>query len=134
MFALHPVLAADTVEIATWELSQVRLMKDANYPWLILIPVRHGITGMHELTADDGVTLMTEIARASRGLETLCNPDRINVAALGNMVPQLHVHVIARFESDPAWPGPVWGAVTRKNYGDEDLHHTIAAIKQVIRS
>jgi len=130
MFALHPVLAADTVEITTWDLCQLRLMKDANYPWLVLVPARNGITGMHQLAASDGATLMTEITRASDLLEKAHKPDRINVAALGNMVPQLHVHVIARFETDPAWPGPVWGAARRKDYSDEGMRRAVAAFEQ----
>ncbi len=132
MFTLHPRLAADTAPIATWELCHIRLMLDANYPWLVLVPARPDLTGMHQLTADDGATLMTEISRASHRLETLYNPTRINVAALGNMVAQLHIHVIARLDSDPAWPGPVWGAVPGKVYSDDDLRRTVSSIAQAL--
>ncbi len=125
MSELHPRLAADTLPLATWELSQVRLMNDANYPWLILVPARKNVTGLHQLSPQDGAALMSEINRASMALEQLYTPSRINVAALGNMVSQLHIHVIARFENDAAWPGPVWGAVPTKDYGDEDLRQTV---------
>jgi len=132
MFTLHPQLATDTLEIATWDLSRVRLMKDANYPWLILIPARDSLTGIHQLSAADATTLMSEISHVSRVLDMIYTPARINVAALGNVVPQLHIHVIARFEHDPAWPGPVWGAVSTKDYGDKDLQRTAATIKEAL--
>ncbi len=132
MFIMHPRLAADTIEITSWKLSRVRLMKDANYPWLVLVPARDGITGIHQLPTTEAATLMTEISRASRALEELYRPSRINVAALGNMVPQLHVHVIARFENDPAWPGPVWGALPDQDYPDDDLQRTIATLGRAL--
>ena len=133
MFTLHPQLAADTLEIATWGVSRVRLMKDANYPWLILVPARDGLTGMHQLNAADATAVMSEISLASRALDIAFTPARINVAALGNVVPQLHIHVIARFEHDPAWPGPVWGAVPTKGYTDDNLQLTLASIKQSLK-
>lgn len=84
-------------------------MNDSRYPWLILVPEHPGLRDLHDLRNDDQVTAMTEIDLASRALQHLHSPDKINVAALGNMVPQLHIHVIARFTHDPAWPAPVWG-------------------------
>jgi len=132
MFTLHPLLAADTIEIATWGVSRVRLMKDANYPWLLLIPARAGLTGMHQLNAADATTVMSEISLASRALDMIYTPARINVAALGNVVPQLHIHVIARFEDDPAWPGPVWGTGLAQDYSDEKLQRTLASVKQAL--
>ncbi|NQV47894.1 MAG: HIT family protein [Rhodospirillaceae bacterium] len=121
MFALHPALAADTIEIVDWPLSKILLMDDATYPWLILVPARPGLTGLHELGPSDGQIMMDEIQRASGALKNLYKPDRINVAALGNVVEQLHVHVIARFTSDGAWPAPVWGAQPRRPYGGDAL-------------
>jgi len=134
MFALHKTLAADTHPIIEWDLSHVRLMKDANYPWLILIPARTGIEGIHQLTDRDRGLLMQEIQRASETLETVFQPDRINVAALGNVVEQLHVHVIARFQSDPAWPAPVWGTCPRVEYEQDDLQEIVATIKKAFDS
>ncbi len=109
MFQLHPRLEADTVPLARLDLCQVRLMNDATFPWLILVPEREGVTEIHRLEAADRTTLVEEIARVSRTLEALYHPDKLNVGALGNLVPQLHVHVVARYRSDRAWPGPVWG-------------------------
>lgn len=118
MFTLHPRLRADTAPVADWPLCRVLLMNDSSYPWLILVPRRDGIAEITDLVPADQLILMREIAAASSGLRALVSPDRINVAALGNMVPQLHVHVIARFTADPAWPRPVWGAVPPVPYGD----------------
>ena len=107
-FALHPRLAADTAQIARWPLCRILLMNDARFPWLILVPERPGLREIHDLAAADRATLAEEIARASRLLQDRFQADKINVAALGNQVQQLHVHVIARFAGDPAWPKPVW--------------------------
>jgi diadenosine tetraphosphate (Ap4A) HIT family hydrolase len=109
MFALHPQLEADTHLVADWPLCRVLLMNDSRYPWLILVPRQDQVVEITELAAADQAILMGEIARASTLLRGLFDPRRINVAALGNMVAQLHVHVIARFETDDAWPKPVWG-------------------------
>ncbi len=110
MFELHPRLAADTAPIAELALSSLRLMEDAEIPWLILVPRRLNITELHHLPAADRVELGDEMTRAAQALETLFHPDKINIGALGNLVPQLHIHVVARFRRDRAWPGPVWGA------------------------
>lgn len=120
-FQLHDRLVADTRELARWTLCRVLLMTDSQYPWLILVPEREGARELHDLSPSDQCQLMAEISQASRALETVFLPDKLNVGALGNMVQQLHVHVIARYESDPAWPGPVWGAVPAKPYGAGEL-------------
>jgi len=108
-FTLHERLATDTVEIARWPLSLVLLMNAQQWPWLILVPQRPGLRDLHEVRPADHASLMTDITRASRALIQLFRPDKVNVAALGNIVPQLHIHIIARHTTDPAWPRPVWG-------------------------
>jgi diadenosine tetraphosphate (Ap4A) HIT family hydrolase len=118
MFALHDGLARDTFALATWSLSRVLLMNDSAYPWLILVPEREGARDLVDLAARDRSTLIEECARASSILRTMVKPDKLNVAALGNVVPQLHVHVIARFTSDPAWPKPIWGVRPPTPYGE----------------
>ncbi len=110
-FDLHPQLAADGLFLADWPLCRVLRMNDRTYPWLILVPRIGGIREIIDLEASEQQILMQEIARASEALKRLRRPHKINVAALGNMVPQLHVHVIGRDEGDPAWPKPVWGVV-----------------------
>ncbi len=115
-FALDPRLDADSIAVAELPLSAVRLMRDASYAWLLLVPRRAGITEIVDLSAEDRVRLIEEIALASAALRAEVACDKLNVAALGNMVPQLHVHVIARRRDDPAWPKPVWGAAPAKAY------------------
>jgi diadenosine tetraphosphate (Ap4A) HIT family hydrolase len=129
IFALHERLTADTTMLADWPLCRVLLMNDASYPWLILVPRRAGLTEIHELAADGRSLLIEEIARASLALESKFEADKINVGALGNMVPQLHVHVIARFRSDPAWPGPVWGKQPPIPYEPAALQERMAALR-----
>ncbi|MEX2451816.1 MAG: HIT family protein [Rhodospirillales bacterium] len=121
MFKLHPVLEKDTVAVASLALSRVLLMNDARFPWLILVPQREGMREIHKLSRADQTQLMTEAMRASEILEALFAPDKINIGALGNLVEQLHVHVIARFTTDAAWPGPVWGYGTAEPYAPDEL-------------
>jgi diadenosine tetraphosphate (Ap4A) HIT family hydrolase len=115
-FVLHPRIETDSLAVADLPLSALRLMRDANYPWLILIPRRSALTEIVDLSADERVQLMTEIALASEALRAEAAPEKLNVAAIGNMVRQLHVHVVARRTGDAAWPKPVWGAAPAKPY------------------
>jgi diadenosine tetraphosphate (Ap4A) HIT family hydrolase len=118
-FELSPRLAADSIFLTDWPLCQLRLMDDARFPWLILVPRRPGLEEWTELSRDDQVALSAEIAQAGRGLAQMFRPKKLNVGALGNIVRQMHVHVIARFETDAAWPGPVWGQGNRVSYERE---------------
>lgn len=115
-FTLDPRLAADTAEVGDLTLSRVLLMDDARFPWLILVPRRPAVAEVTDLSEADAGTLWREIRLAVGVMQALSNPDKVNVGALGNVVAQLHVHVVGRFRSDPAWPGPVWGFETRKPY------------------
>lgn len=108
-FALDPRLAADTLPVGDLALSLVLLMNDARHPWLILVPRRPGLVELTDLGESDAAALMAELRVATSVMLDLAKPDKVNVAALGNVVAQLHVHVVGRFMSDPAWPGPVWG-------------------------
>lgn len=129
MFQLHPQLAADTVPVANWPLCQVLLIKDANYPWLVLVPARDDLRDFDDLAPDDLQQASAEIVRASRALKTVFTPDKINVGALGNMVPQLHIHLIARFADDPAWPQPVWGVVPALPYTADALESRLTLLR-----
>lgn len=120
-FLLHPTLARDTVEVTRLALCRVLLMKDRRFPWLILVPEREEVREIHELSAADRAVLIEEIARAGETLQRLFQPAKVNVGALGNLVPQLHVHVVARFTTDPAWPGPVWGSGAAEAYAEEEI-------------
>lgn len=108
-YALDARLARDTVFVAHWKLSEVRLLDDAQFPWLVLVPRRPGVFELDQLSAGDHSVLMQEIMRAMRALRGLTACEKLNVGALGNIVRQLHVHVVARRQDDAAWPGPVWG-------------------------
>jgi diadenosine tetraphosphate (Ap4A) HIT family hydrolase len=108
-FVLHPRLEADTVFVADWRLSRVLLMNDARYSWLVLVPRTADAVELFDLKEADRAKLMEEVSAAGEMLKRLTGAAKINVGALGNLVPQLHVHVVARSLGDPAWPGPVWG-------------------------
>lgn len=131
-FALHPDLVRDTIEIARLPLCRVGLMNDATYPWLVLSPMLPALRDFHDVPPAHHVALMEEIGRASRALQQVYKPDKMNVAALGNATPQLHIHVIARFAGDPAWAKPVWGIVPAKPYEPAALGETIAKIRKAL--
>lgn len=109
-FALDPTLEADTIPVGGLGLSSLLLARDARFPWLILVPRRAGLVEIVDLAPPDRAALLEEIAAVSEALRATTGCDKLNVAALGNQVRQLHVHVIARFHADPAWPRPVWGS------------------------
>jgi diadenosine tetraphosphate (Ap4A) HIT family hydrolase len=115
-FALDARLAADTIEIGDLALSRLLLMNDARFLWLILVPRQDGLSELVDLSAADRAILMEEIVAVSQAMVGSPGVEKINVGALGNVVRQLHVHVIARNALDPAWPGPVWGVGTPQHY------------------
>jgi len=108
-FTVDPVIASLTVQLADWPLSRVFLYNDSRYHWGLLVPRRAGVIEMADLSPEDQAQLMKEIVQLTGLIRALPGVEKINVGNLGNMVPQLHVHVIGRFKGDPAWPGPVWG-------------------------
>lgn len=107
-FEIHEQLSADTAFIADWSLSRVLLMNDKRFAWLILVPRREGVCEIFDLDEGDRQTLTAEFCRAGEHLKRLTGCDKINICAIGNQVPQLHIHVIARKTSDDVWPSPVW--------------------------
>lgn len=127
-FVLHERLAADTAPVCDLPLCTVRLMDDATCPWLVLVPRRADIKEIVDLEAFERAMLMEEIAHASGVLRVLHRPDKINVGAIGNLVAQLHVHVVARFRADPLWPRPVWGHDAPRPHGDEALASSAARL------
>jgi len=129
-FSLDPRLAADTLDIGDLPLSRVLLMKDARYPWLILTPRRAGLTEIIELAPPERAQLMEEIALAAQALRQTAPCDKLNIGALGNVVRQLHVHVIARRVGDTAWPGPVWGVGQAVAY--ENIEARLSALKSAL--
>ena len=131
-FELHETLAADTAEVARWPLCRVLLMNESRYPWLILVPARVDKTEIHDLDQADQSLLITEIDRASRALSRVYSPHKINVAAIGNLVPQLHIHAVARFRTDDAWPGPVWGAHPPRPYATVDMDKALNLLRPAL--
>ncbi len=110
-FAVDPKLAADCIELGRFEVCRLLLRDDATYPWFVLVPERSDVVELFQLDNDDRVAVMGEITQLSRAVFEAFQADKMNVAALGNLVAQLHIHVIGRKRADPAWPRPVWGVV-----------------------
>ena len=129
-FALHAQLQRDTVAVGDLALSRVLLANDANFPWLILVPRRPGLVELIDLEENEQMQLMTEIASTARALKAATGCDKLNIAALGNIVPQLHVHVIARRHDDAAWPKPVWGMVAPTAYAAAARERLVAMIRR----
>jgi diadenosine tetraphosphate (Ap4A) HIT family hydrolase len=132
MFELHPQLAADCETLGRFELCRLLLMNDANYPWCILVPERAGVREIYELAPVDQQQLLRESSALAAGMARVFDADKMNVAALGNVVPQLHVHHIVRHTSDPAWPAPVWGKVPVRPYTSAELQEVKVKLRGVL--
>ncbi|HET6432595.1 HIT family protein [Dyella sp.] len=129
-FVLDPRLAADSVPVIELPLCGVRLMNDARFAWLLLVPRRDGMSELHDLDAADQDRLWREIRFASAALRDAAPCDKLNLGALGNIVRQLHVHLVARVAGDAAWPGPVWGSGAAQPYDAAALEATMAALRR----
>ena len=129
-FELHPKLAADCIPVCELPVSTLLLMNDARYPWCILVPRVAGVRELHALAPAQGNQVWTEVMRVAAGLEALTQALKMNVAALGNQVPQLHIHVIARNASDAAWPGPVWGVGQATPYAGHAREALISRLRE----
>ena len=130
MFELHPQLVKDCTAMGRFVLCRLLLMNDANYPWFILVPEREGVRELHELGDADRRLLWEESALLSHALHTGFGAHKLNIAALGNQVPQLHVHHIVRYHHDPAWPNPVWGRVPPKAYYGAETQKLKALLRE----
>lgn len=133
-FELHERLAADTIRLGSTRLCEVRLMNEKTWPWVILVPAIAGIREIYELSETQQQRLVAESSELSRAMMEAFKGDKMNVAALGNMVPQLHVHHIVRFKGDPAWPGPVWGTQAPVPYEESELARMKQALEPVLAS
>lgn len=120
-FQLHDRLRADTMGLGSTSLCEIRLMNDSTWPWVLLVPAVAGVREIYQLSADQQHQLVRESSALSEAMMEAFGGDKMNVAALGNMVPQLHLHHIVRFEGDPAWPGPVWGKQAPVPYSEGEL-------------
>ena len=129
---LDPRLEKDTINIGDLPLSRVLVIKDANYPWLLLVPRRPDAVEIIDLSEIEQAQLMTEINRVARALKEATQPDKLNIAALGNLVPQLHIHIIARRTTDAAWPRPVWGVAPPLAHDPQEVEAFIGALRRKI--
>jgi diadenosine tetraphosphate (Ap4A) HIT family hydrolase len=130
---IHAQLRADCLIMGRFPLCHLLLSQDANYPWCILVPDREGVSEIHQLTDADQQQLIRESSQLARVLETACAPDKLNIAALGNIVPQLHLHHIVRYRNDPAWPAPVWGRVAPRPYTEARLAALLEKLGTALR-
>jgi diadenosine tetraphosphate (Ap4A) HIT family hydrolase len=131
-FILDPRLEADTHAVASLVLCEVRVMNDARFPWLVLIPRRAGLVEIADLAEDEQAALWQEVNRAAVVLRAAAPCDKLNLGALGNVVRQLHIHVVARCEGDAAWPGPVWGNGRAEPYAESKLQSRIALLRDAL--
>lgn len=132
MFKLHSQLAADCAVVGRRNLALVLLHGDSRFPWCILVPQRKGIREIHQLDSQDRSLLMTESCELAEVMAELFGPDKMNVASLGNLVPQLHIHHVARYQNDEAWPGPIWGQGTAKPYDEVGLAQRLAVLRKAM--
>ncbi len=131
-FTLDPRLAADSTPVARLALSELRLINDARFPWLLLVPRRANMAEIIDLDEGDRATLFGEIGTVATALKAMTRCDKLNIAALGNQVRQLHVHIVARFDGDAAWPGPVWGVGAPVAYEGETRDRLIAELSAAL--
>lgn len=132
MFKLDPQLVKDTVVLGYFPLSAVLLSRDANFPWCILVPMREDIREIYQLDEVDRLQLIRESCYLAEGMDSLFAPDKMNVGALGNTVPQLHLHHVARFKTDPAWPRAVWGMVEPAQYSTVELTDRVNRLRSAL--
>jgi len=132
MFKLHPRLAEDAIVIGRFDLSLLLLSRDANYPWCILVPQVEDAFEIHHLSEEEQVQLISESSRLSEVMTSIFDAHKMNVAALGNVVRQLHIHHIARFEDDAAWPQPIWGKLPVKPYTSDQLVDRIKRLQNAL--
>jgi diadenosine tetraphosphate (Ap4A) HIT family hydrolase len=133
-FMLDPRLAADSRPVARLDLCEARLMDDARFAWLVLVPQRAGLVEIADLTPSERTLLWHETDRAGAALRATVPCDKLNLGALGNIVRQLHVHVVARREGDAAWPGPVWGSGAAVPYGQADQQTLVQRLREALQS
>lgn len=129
-FQLHPQLQADCTVLGDFPLCRLLLLEDAHYPWFILVPRRDGMREIHELSEEDQLALLRESSCLARALVSAFGPDKLNIAALGNLVPQLHIHHIARYTNDASWPQPVWGRLPPQAYSEASRTALIERLRQ----
>lgn len=132
MANIHPQLEKDCFVVGRFELSYLLMMNDVSYPWFILVPDRNNLIEIYQLSASDQQQLMRESSLLAETMVSLFKPDKLNIAAIGNLVPQLHVHHIARYHKDKSWPAPVWGRYPPERYSESRREDLIKQIRQAL--
>ena len=133
-FQLHPQLQQDSFPVGCFELCELRIINDSQYPWFILVPQRPDIREIYQLAPNDQQQFQIESSYLAEQLATLYNADKMNIAAIGNMVPQLHIHHIVRYQHDKAWPAPVWGKFPTSAYAEPELTEQLQRLKQQLNA
>jgi diadenosine tetraphosphate (Ap4A) HIT family hydrolase len=132
-FQLHPRLTEDCIALGRFDLCQLLMMNDSQYPWFILVPEKAGIKEIYQLSKPDRYALIEESSYLAENLATLYKADKMNIAAIGNLVPQLHIHHVVRYQSDKAWPAPIWGKFAAVAYTQQQMADNIARVKEQLK-
>ena len=133
LFQLHPRLKQDCIAIGRFDLCQLLMMNDSQYPWFILVPEKADIKEIYQLSKPERQLLTEESSYLAENLATLYNADKMNIAAIGNLVPQLHIHHVVRFLTDKAWPAPIWGKFAAVPYAPQQITDNIARVKEQLK-
>ena len=129
-FQLHPNLKRDCVFVGSFELCQLLMMNDCQYPWFLLVPQKPDLTELYHLEKPDRQLLIEESSWLAENLALLYQADKMNIAAIGNLVPQLHIHHIVRYKNDKAWPAPVWGKFAAVPYTEQQMSENLVLVKE----
>ncbi len=132
-FQLHPRLKEDCIAVGRFDLCQLLMMNDSQYPWFILVPEKAGLTEIYQLGKAERHLLTEESCYLAENLAVLYKADKMNIAAIGNLVPQLHIHHVVRYQTDKAWPAPIWGKFTAVPYTQRQMIYTLAEVKQQLQ-
>ena len=131
-FQLHSQLQQDCFLLGKFKLCQVLLVNDRQFPWFILVPQRHNIREIYQLSADEQILLIQESSYLAEMLTSIFNADKLNIAAIGNLVPQLHLHHVVRYQNDKAWPAPIWGKFAAVPYTEQQLEELLARLTPLL--
>ena len=132
-FQLHPRLKEDCIAVGRFDLCQLLMMNDSQYPWFILVPEKAGLTEIYQLGKAERQILTEESSYLAENLAALYQADKMNIAAIGNLVPQLHIHHVVRYQTDKAWPAPIWGKFTAVPYTQLQMTDALAQVKQQLK-
>jgi diadenosine tetraphosphate (Ap4A) HIT family hydrolase len=133
LFELHPRLKQDCIAIGRFELCQLLMMNDSQYPWFILVPEKADIKEVYQLSKSERNMLIEESSMLAENLALLYNADKMNIAAIGNLVPQLHIHHVVRYQTDIAWPAPIWGKFAAVPYSEQQITDNMALVKKQLK-